>query len=108
MQGAAVQSTAVQWSCDLTKLTELAEDLETDSITLASDMADDANDIINNTEACVQDFLSSLNIKTLVSCVKGEVDTTVDTIKTTVDEYVKNVKSVANEISEQFKICTTL
>lgn len=108
LQGAAVQPGAVQWFCDLTKLTELVEDLETASINLASDMVDDANDIVNNTEACVKDFLSSLNIKTLISCVKGEVNNNVDTIKTTVDEYVKNVKSIANEISEQWKICTTL
>lgn len=108
LQGAAVQSTAVQWSCDLTKLTKLVEELETESITLASDMADDANDIINNTEACVTDFRSSLDLKTLGACVKGEVQSNVNNIKTTVHDYVKNVKSVANQISQQFKICITL
>lgn len=108
LQGAAVQSKAVQWSCDVTEITKLAEELETDSVTLASDIVDDVNDIINNTEACVESFLSSLDINALVTCVTDEVQSAITEITTTVEDYVNNVESVANQIAQQVIDCVNV
>lgn len=108
LQGAAVQKKAVQWSCDVSEITKLAEELETDSVTLASDIVDDVNNIINNTETCVEAFLSDLDINALITCVTSEVENAIAQITTTVEEYVNNVESVANQIAQQVVDCITV